>query len=156
MKRVRFGYISHKNEQTFAEFVRKLDNAMVAPADQHRAAALSSHLRAAPFPLPTHLRTSPLHPSTSPSSCPPSPLQWLRAAEAMLWKGGDKKGDKPKLPKQPSGSLESARRAAGKREGFPNPNAPNAGKKEGRKGLRENSPRTQKSNRARVAPQPGG
>ena len=38
MKRVRFGYIGRKNEQTFADFVRKLDNAMVAPADQDRAA----------------------------------------------------------------------------------------------------------------------
>ena len=60
----------------------------------------------------------------------------------MLWKGGDKKGDKPKLPKPPSGSLESARRAAGRKEG----------KNEGRKGARDNSPRTQKSSRARVAP----
>ena len=97
-----------------------------------------------PTPPTRHRRIS-LHPCTSPSSRPPSPLQWLRAAEAMLWKGGDKKGSSGSLPRLPSGSLESARRAAGKKEG----------KNEGRKGLRDNSPRTQKtSSRARVAPDP--
>lgn len=75
--------------------------------------------------------------------------EWLQAAEAMLWKNGEKKaserklGALAKLPKMPSGSLESARRAAGRKEG----------RKENRKGKEgDNSPRTQKSSRARVAP----
>ena len=95
----------------------------------------------------------------------------------MLWKNGEKKaserklGALAKLPKMPSGSLESARRAAGRKLTLTLTLAlalalalaltltltltltRKEGRKENRKGKEgDNSPRTQKSSRARVAP----